>query len=155
MQTTRMLIALLSVLMASANARAESIEKLKFQLDTKTELVGELNPTLTFTIQEPSQKMGWARSLKGKVRVSNKTEKAKFVYAAIALFDKEGKLLTAGGTSWMKDFELRPRVSYALQVDLALVGYRMEDISYASVRYVEGEKRLLEYHPDTEKPDAE
>ncbi len=150
MQATRMLITVLCVLTASVNARAESVKKLEFQLDNKTELVGELNPTLTFAIQEPSQRMGWARSLKGKVKVSNKTGKVKYVYAAIALFDKQGALLTAGGTSWMKDFKLNPKVSYTLHVDLALAGFSAEDISYACVRYIESDTQLLEYHPNAD-----
>ncbi len=34
--------------------------------------------------------MGWAKSLKEKVKVSNRTGKVKYVYAAIALFDNQG-----------------------------------------------------------------
>ncbi len=148
MQATRIIITVLCAMVASANAKAQSIKKLEFQLDTKTELVGELNPTLTFSIEEPSEKLGWARVLWGKVRLSNKTGKVRYAYAAIALFDKDGALLTAGGTAYSKADGIRHRIITTKRIGLAVAGYSVEDISYASVRYVESDKPLLEYHPN-------
>jgi len=148
MRATRVLITVLCVSMASTSATAQSIKKLEFQLDTKTELVGELNPTLTFSIEEPSEKLGWARILWGKVRLSNKTGKVKYAYAAVALFGKDGALLTAGGSAYSKADGIRHRITTTKRIGLAIAGYRVEDISYASVRYIESDTPLLQYHPN-------
>ncbi len=117
--------------------------KFDFKLDYLYQLKGDLDPELTFYLQEPNDKFKWARYIKALLNLKNNSSADKYVYVTAAIFDKNGTLLSASKSSWLDDTKVAPGGNYSINLDFALAGFDQEDISYFLINYKESDKSFL------------
>lgn len=120
--------------------------RFRFGLDHAYYLHGELEYLVTFQVQDVSSFAGgdsgafsdWSPWLKGFVNVTNDTDRNVYLYIAVALFDKEGKLLGASSHPWWEESILEPKGGSVINLDFGLAGYGPADVDHFLITLRDG-----------------
>lgn len=126
----------------SSICSADEIGRYDFEPAKEYKLKGNLEYTLEFELEIPEEK-DWKPYIKALLNYYNNTGQDVYTYIAVALFDAKGNLLSACSNPTFLECIRKPEGSMSVNLDFALAGYKIEDISYFLVNFKESNQPIL------------